>query len=105
MKNKIIEGALIDAVLAAIYIGFVAWFMFYVGNSRVFTNVSPMLGIMLMLSVFVFSATLVGALVLGRPIMWYLGGQKREAVSLFVYTLVVFFIITVILFAVALFAY
>jgi len=34
------------------------------------------------LLLFVVSATVMGALVFGRPILWYLDGRKREAVEL-----------------------
>lgn len=42
---------------------------------------------MVMLLLFVFSAALTGALIFGRPILWYLDGKKREAILLFFYTL------------------
>ncbi|MBX4188416.1 MAG: hypothetical protein KW793_04785, partial [Candidatus Doudnabacteria bacterium] len=41
---------------------------------------------MMMLMVFVLSATITGSLVLGRPVMMYLNGQKTEAVRLFLFT-------------------
>ena len=43
---------------------------------------SPVLFILL----FVFSALLTGFLVLGRPIMLYIDGQKKEGVKLLFYT-------------------
>jgi hypothetical protein len=36
----------------------------------------------IMLSVFVVSATITGLLVLGRPALWYLDGKKKEALIL-----------------------
>ena len=51
-----------------------------------------------MLMLFVFSAAFTGTLVLGRPIVWYLNGKKREALSLLFYTLGVFLAITLIAF-------
>jgi hypothetical protein len=59
------------------------WF----GDRRLAINIPEILGPMLFLMVFVFSAAITASLVLGRPIMWYLNGQKKEAVRLFVYTL------------------
>ncbi len=41
---------------------------------------------MMMLMLFVLSATITSSLVLGRPLMMYLNGQKVEAVKLFLYT-------------------
>jgi hypothetical protein len=48
---------------------------------------------MLMLSLLVFSAALVGSLIFGRPILWYLDNKKKEAVLLLAYTLASFFVI------------
>ena len=41
---------------------------------------------MLFLLLFVFSALVTGSLVLGKPIMMYIDGQKKEAVRLLIYT-------------------
>lgn len=54
---------------------------------------SPLLAMLL----FVFSALLTGGLVLGKPIMLYLDGQKKEALKLLLFTgggLFAFMIIT-----------
>jgi len=53
-----------------------------------------------MLMLFVFSATLCGALVLGRPILWFLDDKKKEAIKLFSYTLASMMVITGILFVI-----
>jgi hypothetical protein len=49
-----------------------------------------------MLLLFVLSATVVGALVLGRPIYFYLNGQKSDAIKLLLYTVCWLFIFTLI---------
>jgi hypothetical protein len=41
---------------------------------------------MSMLLLFVLSAAITGSLILGRPILMYLTGQKAEAIKLFMYT-------------------
>jgi hypothetical protein len=51
-----------------------------------------------MLMLFVFSAAFTGILILGRPVMWYLDGKKKEAIYLLFYTLLVFFVVTLIAF-------
>jgi hypothetical protein len=51
-----------------------------------------------MLSLFVFSAALTSFLVFGRPVLWYLDGKKKEAVSLLSWTLGIFFSLTVLAF-------
>lgn len=57
---------------------------------------------MMMLMLFVFSASITATLVLGRPILWYLDGRKKEAISLFLSTLAVFFIVLVLVFVLVL---
>ena len=49
----------------------------------------------MMLLLFVLSAAITGSLVLGRPVLWYLDGQKKEALSLLAYTLGFLFVITI----------
>lgn len=46
-------------------------------------NKSPLLAGITILLMLVFSASISGALVLGKPILLYLDGKKREAVQLF----------------------
>jgi hypothetical protein len=53
-----------------------------------------------LLLLFVVSATIVGALVLGRPAYMYFNGQKQEAVRLLVYTVAWLVLITVLFFTV-----
>jgi len=83
-------------VLTALYVFVISSFLFYA--SKIFGKDEPntVLVPIMMLSLFVFSAALVGTLVFGRPITWYLDGKKKEAVSLLLYTLGVFLIITII---------
>lgn len=50
----------------------------------------------IMLMLFVFSAAITGSLVLGRPILWYIDGKKKEAVHLLFSTLIFFFCIMLI---------
>ncbi|MBP7005847.1 hypothetical protein KBB27_01860 [Patescibacteria group bacterium] len=47
-----------------------------------------------MLLLFVFSAALTGSLILGRPVLWYLDGKKKEAIILFIMTLGFLFLAT-----------
>ena len=49
-------------------------------------NVFRQESISMFLMLFVFSALLTGYLVLGKPIMMYVDGQKKEAVRLLFYT-------------------
>lgn len=50
------------------------------------------------LMVFVLSATIVGALVIGKPVIMYLNDRKPEAIKLFLYTVGWMALATVIVF-------
>lgn len=55
-------------------------------------------GMVIILTLFVISAALSGALILGKPVLMYLEGKKRESVELFAFTLgwlVLFLIISI----------
>jgi len=64
------------------------------------TLLAPILALLL----FVFSAAFTGFLVLGKPIMWYLDGKKKEALSLFGYTMFILLIILSMAFAFLIFS-
>lgn len=56
------------------------------------------LGPVAFLSTFVFLAALMGVLIFGKPILWYLDGRKKEAVQLVFYTLGSLLVILVLVF-------
>ena len=66
-------------------------FFIYSGE-RIFGDKPSAFIPIIMLLLFVFSALLTGTLILGKPIFWYIEGKKKEAVSLLLYTIVVFLI-------------
>jgi hypothetical protein len=51
-----------------------------------------------MLLLFVFSAALMGILVFGRPVMWYIDGKKKEAVLLLIQTVGIILVVTLLAF-------
>lgn len=67
------------------YIGGVAWLLFNAGR---FVHVvqSPLIPVFMLL-LLVISATITGLLVLGRPVMMYLSGQKKEALTFLLATI------------------
>jgi hypothetical protein len=73
------------AVLVLAYVSGVAALMF--NGERLFGNGKNILIPIGMLLLFVFSATITGTLVLGRPILLYIDGAKSEAIKFFAYTL------------------
>jgi len=94
---KIITRAFIDAIGTAAYIILVVSFIF---SLQMFSS-QPEKTVLIpisMLLLFVCSAAITGFLVFGKPIMLYIDGKKREAVSLLGYTLVILGLITLISF-------
>jgi len=84
--KKTIKYSIIDSLSTAVYIALVVLVLYSLNHSSTGIKQTILIPI-LMLTLFVFSAALTGSLVLGRPILWYLDGKKKEAVNLFVYTL------------------
>ncbi len=94
MKKDILKYACINSLLTAIYIAFISSFLFYVPTYFDFVDKpDTVFAPIMMLMLFVFSAAVTSILVLGRPILWYLDGKKKEAISLFIHTLVIFLFI------------
>jgi hypothetical protein len=95
MKIRNSIHALGHALLVFIYSAGVAWLMFN-AQTILGSNGKPdnFLAPLSMLMLFVFSATVVGALVLGKPIILYLNGHKTEALKFFGYTVLWLFLIT-----------
>ncbi|MEK7567622.1 MAG: hypothetical protein AAB513_01730 [Patescibacteria group bacterium] len=90
--TPILKTAIFNAFATVAYIALVASFLFFVPKRLQIEEPFILIPIF-MLSLFVFSASVTAGLVLGKPILWYMEGKKREAVSLFIYTLVTFFFI------------
>ncbi len=97
-KGEILRYALLNAFGTAVYVIVVVSLIYLAGHGALEEEKSTVLIPMAMLMLFVFSAAFTGALVFGRPVVWYLDGKKKEALSLLVYTLGVFLIIIVALF-------
>ena len=98
MNRRILALATLNALGTALYAGLVA--LFFTHAERLFGAVpehTPLIPVAMLL-LFVSSAALTGSLVLGRPILWYLDGKKKEAVSLFLATLGCLFSITLLAF-------
>ncbi len=95
MKN-IFQTALVNALATGAYIAAVATFIFYIPKNldQVKTPLIPTF----MLLLLVFSAALTGFLVFGKPILWYLDGQKKEALLLLAHTLAILLLLTIVAF-------
>ena len=94
--NKIIKRAFIDSFGTAAYIILIVSFIF---SLQIFSEKKDVIIIPIsMLLLFVSSAAITGFLVFGKPVMLYIDGKKKEAVSLLAYTLGILFLITLISF-------
>ncbi len=65
--------------------------MFYGGQMK-FGQAQTVFVPIFVLMLLVFSAALTGALIFGRPVLWFLEGKKKDALLLLAYTLGMFFI-------------
>ena len=93
--NKILKTASINALLTAAYIIAVALFMNW-GSTMKIGKVNTFLAPIALLMLFVLSASITSFLMIGKPAQLYVDGKKKEALSLLSYTLLIFFVITLI---------
>lgn len=82
-KDLVLLGIL-HSVGVFLYVALVVWFMNSAGKFIGPTN--EMLAGMTMLMIFILSALITSSLVLGRPILYYLDGKKKQALKLLFYT-------------------
>lgn len=81
MNRKLVRSAFLLALGEVAYVALVGSVM---NNAEhIFGNRPGVIAFVAFLLLFVLSATVSGALILGRPILLYLDGKKREAVELF----------------------
>lgn len=95
-KKEITKYAFIDAIATAIYIIIIASGVYLTGQGVIKVSEPNLLIPIAMLMLFVFSAALTCSLIFGRPILWYLDGRKKEALSLLFYTLGIFLALTIV---------
>lgn len=95
------KTGLLNALGTLVYIIVVATLI--QNGDRLFGDMDNFVGPIAFLLLFTLSAVVVGSLVLGKPIMLYLDGKKKEAVTLFMQTaswLAGFTILTIVIAAV-----
>lgn len=94
---KIFKRAAINALLAFIYVTVIGLFMSNASSifGRKDTALTPVAVLMLL----VFSAALMGILVFGQPVMWYIDGKKKAALNLLGYTMAALLLLMVLTFA------
>lgn len=88
MPKKIIQQAFLFALGETVYIALVVSLMFSIqkwfGQKPDPAIIAPIFILLLL----VISASVSGALILGKPALLYLDGKKKDALKLFGYTLV-----------------
>jgi len=98
MNKKLVLYGLASALGEAVYVILVALFM---RNANHYFGINPTIFAMAaFLMIFVLSAAVSGALILGKPILMYLEGKKKEAIKLFAITLGWMLILLIILLAI-----
>ncbi|MFA5925412.1 MAG: hypothetical protein WC831_00595 [Parcubacteria group bacterium] len=97
MQKQLIKLGFLCALGEAVYIGLVALLMS--GAERFFGNApdNKILAPITFLLLFVLSAAVSGALVLGKPVLMYMEGKKKEALTLFSFTLLWLFVFLVLM--------
>jgi len=78
-----------------VYCGLIAYLM--INGEELFGKANSIFGVAAFLMLFVLSAAIVGSLVLGKPIIYYLDGKKKESIVLLIYTIIILFILTLII--------
>jgi len=81
-KTKIIIYGLVHAFAVSVYTFAVVLLMS--NSERFLNNAYPEIQGILMLMLFVISASITGSLVVGRPVVMYLNGDKKNAFLFFV---------------------
>jgi hypothetical protein len=98
LKENAMAHSFGHAVLVVVYVSIVAWVMQHAqawfGPAK--TVFAPTAFLML----FVLSAVVVGSVVLGRPVLLYAEGQKKEALKFFGFTVLWLFALTIVAFLV-----
>lgn len=85
MKKTIVVRTLLNSLGVAAYVAAVATIMRY--GERLFGQMTTVLAATAFLLLFCVSAAVVGSLVFGYPVVLFLNGQKREAVTTAIMTI------------------
>lgn len=99
-NNKLVSYSFVHSVGVLLYTALV---VFILNNApKIFGQTMNYLGALALLLLFVLSATIVGLLVLGKPVLLYMDGQKKEAIKLLLYTIGWLLLFTLIIFVILL---
>lgn len=94
---NLVRRAFANSLGVAVYVIFVVLLISSLEN--IFSaEPDSLIFLMAMLLLFICSAAITGFLVFGKPLMLYLDGKKKEAVSLLAYTITFLFLIIIVTF-------
>lgn len=99
-NNKLLSWSFVHSVGVLVYTALVV--LILSNGEKLFGKQMNYLGALAMLLLFVLSATIVGLLVLGKPVLLYMDGKKKEAIRLLLMTIVWLLIFTLIIFIILL---
>ena len=98
--NKLIKRSFLNALGTGLYI--VLLITLGLNGEKLFGTINNNFAPIAFLLTFVTSASITSGLVLGKPILMYLDGQKKDAVKLFIYTVAWLALVTIIILIVGL---
>lgn len=84
-RGKTILNGLLQALAALLYCGLIALFMNWLKDFH--GNVSPIIGFGGMLFLLSASVAVMGSIVFGRAVVWFLSSHKKEAIQLIIWTI------------------
>ncbi len=95
-KSKLVLRSLANALGTAVYTAAMAWFLF--NGQQIFGMAKSFWAPFALLLLFVISAAAVSTLMLGKPILLYLEGKKRDSVDMFLCSLTWLAVIGILMF-------
>jgi hypothetical protein len=89
------KNPFINALMAILYIAIVASFMFYGSQSQLANQPDTIVAPIAMISLLTLSVAVMAYLFFYQPFQLYFNGEKKRALDLFIQTVAVFAVITI----------
>ena len=93
-KSELLLKSFHQGILSVVYVFLVSLLIY--GGGTIFGNGDNLWGPFAFLLLFVLSAAIMGVLVLGRPVLLYLEGKKKDAIKILLLTIGWIFLATLI---------
>ncbi len=95
VKISMTQNPFLNALAASLYITFIASVLYYA--PKITPHVDTVIVPIVMLSLFVLSAAIMGYLFLYQPAQLFLEGEKKKSIQLFLRTVGIFAVITLLI--------